>query len=136
MTRPLSVAALGIVVLAGLFLLGLSVAAFSAPSRARGFLASFATTSAKHYMEMVLRTAVGGAFVIAAPSMAMSSVFPAFGWLLVGTSLVLCVLPWRLHLRFAARVIPALLRHLPWIGAVCFVGGATIVFAVAHGGAA
>lgn len=40
------------------------------------------------------------------------SAFLALGWLIVGTAIVLMVLPWRWHHRFAQWAIPMVIRHL------------------------
>jgi hypothetical protein len=127
--------ALGIVSLAALFLLALASSALFAPSRATAFLMSFATTPGKHYLELAVRILVGVAFVVSAPRMAFESAFSVFGWLLVGTSLALGVLPWHLHRRFASQAVPRALRYMPVLGIASLVFGAVIIGAVVHGAA-
>jgi hypothetical protein len=127
--------ALGIVSLAGIFLLALASSALFTPSRATAFLMSFATTPGKHYLELAVRILVGIAFVVSAPHMAFESAFSVFGWLLIGTSLALGVLPWHLHQRFASHAVPRVVRHMPVVGVASLVFGAVIIGAVVHGAA-
>jgi hypothetical protein len=75
-----------VVLLAGLYLVGLAAAALLAPSRAAGFLLGFAGTARTHSLELALRGLAGGAFVWRGPQMRFGSVFAGFGWLLVLTS--------------------------------------------------
>lgn len=55
------------VALAGIYFLGLAALAFIAPMQARRFLLGFAGSAAVHYLELLVRMAVGGAFVLRAP---------------------------------------------------------------------
>jgi hypothetical protein len=124
-----------IVVAAGLFLAALGGASLLVPARAGPFLLGFATTPTKHYAELALRLLVGGAFVLAAPSMLFPEVFTVFGWLLLVTTAGLLLVPWRWHQRFAQRAVPEALRFLPLIGLVSLGFGGLILFALFRGGA-
>ncbi len=126
----------GIVLLAGLYLVTLASLIWIAPSRAQAFLLAFAATSRIHYFEMAVRVLVGVALIWASPRMAFSAGFLAFGWLLILTSLVLCLLPWRIHHRFASLVMPKVILHMPWFGLAAFGGGALIIGAAIRGGTA
>ena len=132
----IEVAALSIVVIAGIFLLALGAAALLAPPRASGFLLAFAGSPAKHYSELALRLVAGCAFVLSAPLVAFARGFSLFGWLLLGTTAVLLLVPWRWHHRLAQRAVPQALRFLPWVGASSLVAGALILWAVWRGNAA
>lgn len=44
-----------------------------------------------------------------------------FGWLLIGTTLAMAIVPWRTHRRFAETSVPQALRFLPMIGVASFV---------------
>lgn len=117
-----------VVFLAGLFLAGLGAAAFVAPASARRFLLGFAASPALHYLEQALRLIVGGAFVVCAPAMRFSLAFAAFGWILVLTTAVLVMVPWRWHRQFAQRVVPRALRLLPLLGVASLgLGGLVLV---------
>lgn len=128
--------ALAGVAVAGFYLVVLGGAAFVAPSLARRFLLGFAATPTRHYAEMAARLCLGAAFVIAAPALAFSGPFRLFGWVLLATTLVLVLVPWRWHDRFARRVVPEALRFLPLL-AVCSASlGALVLWAAWRGSAA
>lgn len=102
----------GIVVVAfGVGLVGMAVVIGVRPELAARFLRSFASSARAHYTEQVLRLLVGTALVLRAPSMAFPLVFFTLGWLLVGTSAGLLLIPWQWHHRFARWVIPQVIRH-------------------------
>lgn len=116
------------VVVAGVYLTCIGVAAFAAPARVSRFLLGFAGTPATHCLEMTLRGAVGAAFVVYAPFMRMPAVFATVGWVLLFTTAVLLVVPWRWHQRFAQRSVPRALRFLPLLGAASVAMGGFVLF--------
>ncbi len=91
-----------LVLAAGFYLLGLGIAAIAAPGPAIRFLFAFAGSARVHFLEITLRIIAGVALVVHSPRMMFAELFRNFGTLLIGTSLVLAVLPWRWHRRFAA----------------------------------
>ena len=108
----------GIVVAAfGLFLIGLAALCIFRRSAAERFLSGFASSARAHFTEHTIRFIVGAAFVISAPSTVFPSLFLIFGWVLVVTSAVLLVLPWRWHREYARRTVPIVLR---WLWAFAF----------------
>jgi hypothetical protein len=124
-----------IVLLAALYLLGLAAISFIAPHRAARFLNGFASSPRVHFSEMLLRLIVGCAFVMNASRMLYSEAFWLFGWLLIVTTVVLLLLPWRWHRRFAQKVVPPITRHVWLFGIVSLPLGGAILFAVLRGGA-
>lgn len=108
--------ATALVVLAAVFLAGLGLACLARPAQARRFLLGFASSLALHYLELAVRLVVGGALLVAAPSLAFPRVFTVAGAVLVVSTIVLALLPWRWHRRFAQRSVPAALRFLPLLG--------------------
>lgn len=125
-----------IVVLAALYFVALAAASFIAPEYATRFLNGFAGSARAHYSEMLVRLIVGCAFVVYAPRMLYPGVFLLFGWVLVITTVVLLLFPWRWHHRFAQKVVPPITRHVWLFGIVSFPLGGAILFAVLRGGAA
>lgn len=119
--------------LAGLYFLGLGVACLVAPTKAQGFLLGFAGTAPAHYLELALRLAVGGAFVLRAPWMMFSQTFAVFGWVLIVTSACLLALPWRWHQRFARWAVPQALRQLPLVAVASLGWGALVLVSAAMG---
>ena len=112
----LLVAAKTILAAVAIFFLMLGLAALIRPSIARRFLLGFATSALKHYTELASRFLVGAAMLIVAPHSAYSSAIAAFGWLLIATTAVMTLVPWRIHHRFAAASVPKALRFLPVLG--------------------
>jgi hypothetical protein len=128
----ISAGALAIVLTSALYLLALGGSALVRPAFARRFLGGFATTQRLHFAELALRGLVGAAYVISAPRMSLGAAFLVFGWLLIGTSVALALLPWRLHQRFAAWSVPLVMAYLPLIGVASLAGGIGLIVAVVH----
>jgi len=118
------------VLASALYLLVLGAAALGHPALAKTFLGGFVSSAATHFLEVVLRIVAGLALIAAAPTMLGGPVIRTFGWILVGTSLVLAVLPWRLHRRFAAWSVPRATQHLPAIGVASLAAGCALVAAL------
>lgn len=121
--------AAAIVVLAAAYLVGLALVSFFAPVQAARFLNAFAASLRAHLLEMSLRLLAGLAFIRFGPQMVFPGGFVMFGWLLVVTSVVLLLLPWRWHQRFARRSVAPMTRR-PWVfGLVALPLGAAILYA-------
>lgn len=129
-------AAVALVASAGAYFLALGGALLAVPSQASRFLLGFAGSASKHYAELALRFVVGTAFVFAAPHMQLSALFRVFGWVLIGTTLVLLCIPWHWHRRFAQRAVPGALRRLPFLGISSAALGALVLWAVFRGNSA
>lgn len=130
MDRVIALAGLTIVLAAAVYLLLLGGSAFLRPTLAARFLGQFATTPRLHFFELALRIVTGAAFVSCAPRLAYGNAVAALGWVLVGTSAVLALVPWRLHRRFAAWSVPQALQYLPIIGLASIAGGLGLCAAV------
>ena len=115
---------------AGIYLLVLGIGALVRPETAKRFLGGHATTLPLHITELSLRVLTGSALVLSAPRMAVSSAFLAFGWVLIGTSLLLALVPWRLHQRFAAWSVPRAAQHMSLIGIGSIAGGLGVIAAL------
>jgi len=118
------------VLLSSAYLMLLGVSAFARPDVARRFLGGFAQSLPVHALELSLRIVAGIALVARAPRMHFSQPFSAFGWALIGTSVVLAVLSWRLHQRFAEWAIPQISGQLPLIGVTSVLGGLVLLGAL------
>ncbi|KAA3641545.1 MAG: hypothetical protein DWP95_06680 [Proteobacteria bacterium] len=99
-----------------LFLLLMAFLCFLRPALVRNFFDLFAATKQAHFIEQMIRLVVGLSLIRFAEMMKYSGLFYAFGWLIVVTSLLLIVLPWRWHQKFAQRVIPVVKKHLKVYG--------------------
>ena len=101
---------------AGLYLLLLGVAALLTPPRVESFFGRFASSASSHYVEMLIRIAVGASLVHRSPTLPFGEAFVVFGWILLISSGILLCLPWRWHRRFARLVVPHVIRALPLVG--------------------
>ena len=128
--------AMAIVVLAAIYLIGVAVASFLAPTHAAKFLDSFASSARAHLSEMALRLLVGWALIVYSPNMHYAVAFRLFGWVLVVTSILLLLIPWRWHHKFAQMAVRPLTRRVWLFGVLCLPLGGVILFAVLGGGAA
>lgn len=122
--------ALSVVLLTGLYLLALAIAAFVAPQTARSFLASFASSPTAHYLELLIRLLVGAAFVVGASHMKFSSAFSLFGWVVIATTVVLLAMPWHWHHRFAAWSVPLATRNMAVFAIGPLLAGSLVVLSV------
>lgn len=122
-----------IVVLAGIWLIGLAAIAIVKPDRVKQFFAKFASSAFTHFLEMFVRIIVGAAFVIYSPQVKFSVVFAVFGWMLILTTAVLLFVPWKLHRRFADRSLPLVTGRMILFALVSFLGGIIILFSFVLG---
>ncbi|MCO6512740.1 MAG: hypothetical protein J5I65_18300 [Aridibacter famidurans] len=122
--------AAGIVVaIFGLFLIGLAaLCVFRSPAAER-FLSGFAASAKAHFTEHTIRFIVGAAFIVSSPSTIFPSLFLIFGWVLVVTSAILLLLPWRWHREYAKWAVPLVLLRL-WLFAL---GSLTLGVIVVYG---
>lgn len=100
---------------------------------AERFFDGFARTVGAHVAEQAVRLVVGVALLVRAPRMWGGRAFRLLGWMLVATATGLLLLPWRLHARFARRVLPPVLRHLGLYAVALFSLGALVLAGVVKG---
>jgi hypothetical protein len=115
---------------AGLYLVGLGVVSIVSPDRAKRFLAGFASSARAHFAELMIRLVVGASLVLSAPFMRFAGIFIVFGWILIGTTIALFAVPWRLHYRFATWSVPMATRHMPLLAVGSLAGGAFLLIAL------
>ena len=111
-----------------IFFLILGTTALIRPASAGRFLLGFAKSALKHYAELATRLVVGGAMLLVAPHSAYPAALEAFGWLLIATTAVMALVPWRVHCRFAEASVPKALRFLPLIGVSSLVLGGLLMW--------
>lgn len=120
---------MAIVLLSAIFLFILACLSLFTPKHAIRFLGGFASSAKTHYLEMIIRLIVGTAFIINAPNMLYSKVFMIFGWLLVGSTAILILLPWRWHNLFGQKIASPVIQQAWLIGIGSFLLSAFIAFA-------
>jgi hypothetical protein len=123
----------GVVALTGLYFTALGVTVLTRPDRATRFLLGFAGSPAAHYTELSVRLVVGAALVLAAPQLIFSGAFKLFGWVLLGTTACLLLVPWRWHQRFAQQAVPRAIRHIALIGVASLALGGFMLAALVRG---
>lgn len=128
--------ALAVVIFAAIFLIGIAVGSFFVPKVATKFLDAFASSARAHLAEMAMRLIAGWAFVVYSPQMLYSYAFKLFGWVLVVTSVLLLLIPWRWHHKFAQVAVRPLTRRVWLFGVFSLPLGGIILFAVLGGNAA
>lgn len=116
----------------GLFLLGLGALCILDREAAGRFLSGFASSAKAHFIEHSVRLAVGVGMVLYSSSMWQPMVFRVFGWVLIVTSAVLLVLPWKWHRAYARRTVPAVLRMLWLFAAGSLVLGAFVLYGLSR----
>jgi hypothetical protein len=121
-------AAFFLILLFGLYLLVLAALLVFSPERGKGFLLGFASSALTHYLELGLRIIVGAAFVVYSPKMLFPTVFLVFGWMLIGTSAVLALMPWQWHNQFAKISLPRVLKYPKFLAAVSAAMAIFVIF--------
>lgn len=124
-----------VVGLTGAYLAALGFSALAVPAKAARFLLGFASTRLLHLLELLARVAVGAAFVGASSRLSPPAPFLLLGWVLLGTSVLLLLIPWQWHRRFASTAVPMANRYISIIGIASLVAGALILVAAFRGSA-
>ena len=119
-----------IVVISGLWLVGLAAAILITPGRAERFLTSFASSARAHYTEQALRLLAGAGIIVFAPEMRFPNLFMIFGWLLVVTAAGLLLIPWQWHNRFGEWTIPLAIKYKKFYAVGAIVLGGFILYGV------
>jgi len=83
------------------WLLCVAYFALSAPNKAKASMANFGSTPLLHYGEHILRMVVGFAFMGAAEVTHYPRAFNIIGVFLIGSSLLIMILPRRWHHKYA-----------------------------------
>jgi len=128
--------ALIVVLLSGLYFVGLAIVSLVRPLRATSFLMSFANSASAHYFELSVRLAVGGAFILRSPQMPFSNAFTLFGWALVITTVCLFAVPWKWHHWFAQKTVPHALRYLNLFAVASLALGVFVLTSAIYGSVA
>lgn len=118
------------VLTAALYMLFLGVGAIVSPDHTKRFLGTFASSPRVHFLELALRMLAGASLVLRAPLMQMPVMVAVFGWVLLGTTLVLAFVPWQLHHRFANWSVPMATQRMPLLGVASAGGGVLLLAAL------
>lgn len=119
-----------VVVATGILLIGFAGMVYTRPARAERILMSFASSARAHYLEQTLRLLLGASLVLLSPTMWQGTAFWILGWSIVISSVVLMLIPWRLHHSFAGHVLPKLVAHMKLFAIGVFAFGAILLMAL------
>ena len=125
-----------VIVSAGLYLVALGTSCFLRPNLASEFLLGHASSGFLHYLELFLRLLLGASLVQKAPTLIYPPIFSLFGWVLIVTTAVLFLVPWRTHRQFALQAVPHALRNIKLLGLSSIALGILLMAPVAAGPAA
>ncbi len=123
-------AAFIVVLLFGVYLVALGLILIFAREIGSRFLLGFATSAFTHYLEISLRIVAGAALVLASPKMLFGQFFWAFGWILVISSLVMAVIPWRWHRHFAEKAVPPMVKYPAFVAIVSIMHGGFVIYSL------
>lgn len=70
------------------------------------------------------------ALLVAAPAMRFAAGFRLGGWVLLATTLLLALLPWRLHRNFASWSVPIATRRMALVGVGALAAGGVLLAAL------
>jgi uncharacterized membrane protein YfcA len=90
-----------IVILFGVFLIGVGVLMLLTPIKAREYLRKAGSTNFINYFEITIRMIPATGLVIYSEFSKFPEIFKLFGWFMIVTSLVLYFVPRRIHHKFA-----------------------------------
>jgi hypothetical protein len=99
----LAVIAKCIVIVFGLFFIGVGFLMLFAPQKARRILRKAGSTNFINYAEITIRMIPAAALILGADNTKQPEVFKIVGWFMLSTSLVLYFVPRRLHHQFSVK---------------------------------
>ncbi len=90
-----------IVILFGIFLIGVGLLMLLKPEKARKYLRQAGSTNLINYTEITIRMIPAAGLILYAEFSRFPEIFKYFGWFMIGTSVVLYFIPRRLHHNYA-----------------------------------
>ncbi len=90
-----------IVILFGIFLIGVGLLMLLKPEKAREYLKKAGSTNLINYTEITVRMIPAAALILYSEFSKFPEIFKYFGWFMIGTSVVLYFVPRRLHHKYA-----------------------------------
>ncbi|MGB4974411.1 MAG: hypothetical protein WBO32_17225 [Cyclobacteriaceae bacterium] len=119
------------VILFGLFLIAAGFLMLFAPSKARVIVSKAGSTNFINYAEITLRMIPGAGMVLVAAHSKFPEVLRIAGWFIIATSLVLYLVPRRLHHSYAVRSAELLKpTYLRLISPFSMMLGVAVIYAV------
>lgn len=97
-----------IVILFGIFIIGVGILMAAYPEMARNILRKAGSTNLINYSEITLRMIPAAALIVYADFSRYPEVFKVFGWFMLATSFILYLVPRKLHYKFTLMSADAL----------------------------
>ncbi|MEP0985657.1 hypothetical protein [Ekhidna sp.] len=114
----------------GLYLVLLLAIAAIKKNTAIRYFSTFASTAKAHYLEQIIRIIIGSSLLIFSSEMLGTWYYYYFGWLLVGTSILLLIIPWQVHHRFGKWAIPLTIKYIWLYASIAAILGMIILYAI------
>lgn len=131
MTNNVVVIAKYTVILFGLFIICVGALMLFAPKRARETLGKMASTNLINYTEITLRIIPAVGLIVYADFSKYPLAFKGFGWLMLGTSIVLYIIPRKWHHAYSRRSAEILKPlYFQLLSPVAFLIGTAIIYCV------
>lgn len=127
----MTIAAKYIVILFGIFLIGVGVLMRFKPAKAREFLRKAGSTNLINYAEITIRMIPAAGLVLYAEYSKFPKVFWVLGWFIIATSLVLYLVPRRIHHAYALMCSDILTpRRIRLLSPLSILFGTVIIYLV------
>ena len=94
------------------------------------FLSSFASSAKAHFIEQFYRLVAGLGLFIYADHMLFSGVFKIFGGILIATSVLLMIMPWKWHNKLAKWAGPIVIKNIVVYAVSASILGLLILYCV------
>lgn len=101
-----------VVILFGIFMIGVGVLMLLNPEKAREYLRKAGSSNLINYSEITIRMIPAAGLILYSEFSKFPEIFKYFGWFMIGTSVVLYFVPRRLHHCYALMCADILKSHL------------------------
>ena len=120
-----------IIIAFGIFIIGVGLLMLFAPGKARESLKKMASTNFINYAEMILRMFTAIALILFAENSRFPEFIKIFGWMMFITTLILIIVPRKMHHSFALKCADVLdPLYLRLISPFAFVLGSFFIYNV------
>lgn len=119
-----------IVAIVAAYLIGLGAIALAHADTAKRYLLAHAASPLAHYLELSIRATCGWAILTMSPYVLVPGIFKMVGWVILISTAVLLVLPWRVHRNFAKWSVPQAVQYMNLIAIGSLVGGLLMAYAL------
>ncbi len=113
----------------GIFFIGVAGLMFFNPKRARSILRKAGSTPFIHFAELSLRMIPGIAFIVYANSSNFPFVFNCIGWFIIISSLILMIIPRKMHHQFSNTAADVLKPpYFQWLSPISVLIGGILLY--------